>query len=49
MENNSNRSGKKLGVAELACYGIGNCIGFTGHSIVLALIAANLMVLFAYA
>lgn len=52
---------KKLGVAELACYGIGNCIGsgifvsmgtgigFTGHSITLALIVANLVVLFAYA
>ena len=52
---------KQLGVAELACYGIGNCIGsgifvsmgsgigFTGHSITLALIAANLLVLFAYA
>ena len=52
---------KKLGVAELACYGIGNCIGsgifvsmgsgigFTGHSITLALVFANLLVLFAYA
>ena len=52
---------KKLGVAELACYGIGNCIGsgifvsmgggigYTGRSIILALIAANLVVLFAYA
>ena len=52
---------KQLGVAELACYGIGNCIGsgifvsmgsgigFTGHSITLALVAANLLVLFAYA
>ncbi len=51
----------KLGVAELACYGIGNCIGsgifvsmgsgigFTGHSITLAMIFANLLVLFAYA
>lgn len=52
---------KKLGVAELACYGIGNCIGsgifvslgsgigLTGCSITLALIVANLVVLFAYA
>lgn len=52
---------KKLSVAELTCYGIGNCIGsgifvsmgsgigFTGHSITLALILANLLVLFAYA
>lgn len=62
MENkiNSNEK-KKLGVAELACYGIGNCIGsgifvsmgsgigFTGYSITLALAAANLVVLFAYA
>lgn len=52
---------KKLGVAELACYGIGNCIGsgifvsmgsgigYTGYSITLALIVANLVVLFAYA
>ena len=61
MENKQNPNQKKLGVAELACYGIGNCIGsgifvsmgsgigFTGHSITLALIAANLVVLFAYA
>ncbi len=52
---------KKLGVAELMCYGIGNCIGsgifvsmgsgigFTGKSIPLALIAACIVVLFAYA
>ena len=52
---------KKLGVAELMCYGIGNCvgsgifvsmgsgIGFTGRSIPLALIAACAVVLFAYA
>ena len=52
---------KKLGVAELACYGIGNCIGSgifvsmgsgigaTGYSITLALIVANIVVLFAYA
>lgn len=62
MEKNKNTNEKKkLGVAELACYGIGNCIGsgifvsmgsgiaFTGHSITLALVAANLVVLFAYA
>ena len=52
---------KKLGVAELACYGIGNCIGsgifvsmgsgigYTGQSITMALLVANLVVLFAYA
>lgn len=52
---------KRLGVAELACYGIGNCIGsgifvsmgtgiaYTGCSIPLALIAACVVVLFAYA
>ena len=52
---------KKLGVAELTCYGIGNCIGsgifvsmsmgigFTGHSISLALVLACVVVLFAYA
>ena len=52
---------KKLGVAELMCYGIGNCIGsgifvsmgsgigFTGRSIPLALIIACVVVLFAYA
>lgn len=52
---------KKLGVIELMCYGIGNCvgsgifvsmgsgIGFTGRSIPLALIAACAVVLFAYA
>ena len=54
-------SKKKLGVAELMCYGIGNCIGsgifvsmgsgigFTGRSIPLALILACGVVLFAYA
>ena len=52
---------KKIGVAELMCYGIGNCIGsgifvsmgsgigFTGRSIPLALIVACIVVLFAYA
>ncbi len=52
---------KKLGVAELTGYGIGNCIGsgifvsmgvgigFTGRSITLALIVACIVVLFAYA
>lgn len=52
---------KKLGVAELSCYGIGNCIGsgifvsmgtaigFTGRSITLALVVACVVVLFAYA
>lgn len=52
---------KKLGVAELMCYGIGNCIGagvfvsmgtaigFTGKSVPLALIIACIVVLFAYA
>lgn len=52
---------KKLGVAELMCYGIGNCIGsgifvsmgsgigFTGRSIPVALIIACFVVLFAYA
>ena len=56
-----NQKKKKLGVAELACYGIGNCIGSgifvsmgsgigaTGYSITLALIVANIVVLFAYA
>ena len=55
------QSKKKLGVAELMCYGIGNCIGsgifvsmgsgigFTGRSIPLALIAASIIVFFAYA
>ncbi len=59
MENPNSK--RKLGVAELACYGIGNCIGsgifvslgtgigFTGYSITLALIVANIVVLFAYA
>lgn len=52
---------KKLSVAELSCYGIGNCIGsgifvsmctaigFTGRSIPLALVAACVVVFFAYA
>lgn len=52
---------KKLSVAELSCYGIGNCIGsgifvsmgtaigFTGRSIPLALVAACILVFFAYA
>ncbi len=52
---------KKLSVAELSCYGIGNCIGsgifvsmgtaigFTGRSIPLALVVACILVLFAYA
>lgn len=52
---------KKLSVAELSCYGIGNCIGsgifvsmgtaiaFTGRSITLALVVACIVVLFAYA
>ena len=51
---------KKLGVAEMAAYGIGNCIGsgifvsmgvgigYTGKSIPLALIIANIVVFFAY-
>ncbi len=59
MENPQKK--KQLGVAELTCYGIGNCIGsgifvslgtgigFTGSSITLALIVANIVVLFAYA
>ena len=62
MKSESNSENKKkLGVAELACYGIGNCIGsgifvsmgsgigFTGRSIPLALILACVVVLFAYA
>lgn len=55
------REEKKLGVKELAAYGIGNCIGsgifvsmgtgigYTGTSIILALVVANILVLFAYA
>ncbi len=51
---------KKIGVFELACYGIGNCIGsgifvsmgegigYTGKSIPLALIFSCVVVLFAY-
>ena len=58
---NGSENKKKLGVAELACYGIGNCIGsgifvsmgtaigFTGRSITLALVCACIVVLFAYA
>ena len=54
-------SKRKLSVAELSCYGIGNCIGsgifvsmgtaigFTGRSITLALVFACIVVLFAYA
>lgn len=60
-EKTTTQNKKKLGVAELTCYGIGNCIGsgifvsmgsgigFTGRSIPLALIAACILVLFAYA
>lgn len=60
-DKNSTAGKKKLGVAELMCYGIGNCIGsgifvsmgsgigFTGRSIPLALIVACVVVLFAYA
>lgn len=56
-----NPSKKQLGVADLSCYGIGNCIGSgifvslcvsmtsTGRSITLAVILANVIVLFAYA
>ena len=52
---------KLLGVPELTCYGIGNSIGsgifvsmgvsigYTGHSITLALALACVVVLFAYA
>ena len=52
---------KQLGIAELTCFGIGNCIGSgifvslcaaiarTGRSITLAIILANVIVLFAYA
>ncbi len=52
---------RKLSVAELSCYGIGNCIGsgifvsmgtaigFTGRSITLALVVACIVVIFAYA
>lgn len=51
---------KKIGTFELACYGIGNCIGsgifvsmgegisHTGHSISLSLILSCVVVLFAY-
>lgn len=60
MENKS-ESKKKLSVAELSCYGIGNCIGsgifvsmgtaigYTGSSVTLALVAACVVVFFAYA
>lgn len=56
-----NPSKKKLGVADLVCYGIGNCIGSgifvslcvgmenTGRSITLAVVLAHIIVLFAYA
>lgn len=58
---NKTEGKKKLSVAELSCYGIGNCIGsgifvsmgtaigFTGRSIPLALVAACVVVFFAYA
>lgn len=62
MKNAVKTEGKrKLSVAELSCYGIGNCIGsgifvsmgtaigFTGRSITLALVVACVVVLFAYA
>lgn len=62
MKNQVKTEGKKkLSVAELSCYGIGNCIGsgifvsmgtaigFTGRSITLALVVACIVVLFAYA
>lgn len=54
------RQKRQLGVAELACYGIGNCIGsgifvsmgvgigYTGHSVALSLITACIVVFFAY-
>lgn len=60
-ENQATTQKKKLGVAEIACYGIGNCIGsgifvslctgigYTGKSIILALIAANIIILLAHA
>ncbi len=60
-ENVKTAEKRKLGVAELSCYGIGNCIGsgifvsmgtaigFTGRSITLALVVACIVVLFAYA
>lgn len=61
MANITETKKKKLGVTELTCYGIGNCIGsgifvsmgtgigFTGSSITLALIVSCIVVLFAYA
>ena len=61
MSENVTTNKRKLGVAELSCYGIGNCIGsgifvsmgtaigFTGRSITLALVVACIVVLFAYA
>lgn len=62
MKETVKKEGKrKLSVAELSCYGIGNCIGsgifvsmgtaigFTGRSITLALVVACIVVLFAYA
>ena len=60
-ENINTKEKRKIGVAELSCYGIGNCIGsgifvsmgtaigFTGRSITLALVVACIVVLFAYA
>lgn len=60
-ENVKKEEKRKLSVAELSCYGIGNCIGsgifvsmgtaigFTGRSISLALVVACILVLFAYA
>lgn len=60
-ENATTQKKRKIGVAELSCYGIGNCIGsgifvsmgtaigFTGRSVTLALVAACIVVLFAYA
>ena len=60
-DNTKSENKKKLGVAELMCYGIGNCIGsgifvsmglgigYTGRSIPLALVLACGVVLFAYA
>lgn len=56
----STKEKRPLGVPELTCYGIGNCIGsgifvsmgvgigYTGHSITLALALACVVVLFAY-
>ena len=61
MGESKEKEKKLLGVPELACYGIGNSIGsgifvsmgvsigYTGHSITLALALACVVVLFAYA